>query len=372
VLINQGSYRQSLIVTGLIVAGLTGCNVQYRHEVEEPGTAAKYNYGADKFARYDGYGDVAGDLQIASVDYKKPGSNVVVRLTGVIHIGDKEYYETLQREALDTADVVLFEGVKIEGQDENPELQAGGNLGSLYSQMGNLLGIGFQKDGIDYTRDNFVHCDMTLPKDNPLNQQMGGAQMQQALQMLGPIAAFKQMLTQGKDGQRTEDAIKHQMAQMMIMQMNGEDQTDLLEQLKGKDGILPPGMRSQAERAAKALKGSPIMPNMGMTPEMKELILDKRNEYVLEQLGERLANTDPSQKQVIAVFFGAAHNPGFAEGLEKLGYEEVSRTWFRAWAMNGRDQGYVVTDGGETPARSEVEPARPVQPTRSRQKRVYY
>lgn len=370
--INQGSYRKSLIVTGLIVAGLTGCNVQYRHEVEEVGTPANYTYGAEKFARYDGYGEVAGDLQIASVDYKKPGSNVVVRLTGVIHIGDKGYYETLQREALDTADVVLFEGVKIEGQDENPEPQAGGNLGSLYSQMGNLLGVGFQKDGIDYTRENFVHCDMTLPKDNPLNQQMGGGQMQQALQMLGPIAAFKQMLTQGKDGQRTEDAIKHQMAQMMIKQMNGEDNTDMLEKLKGQDGALPPGMRSQAERAAKALKGSPIMPNMGMTPEMKELILDKRNDHVLEQLGQRLESTDPSQKLVIAVFYGAAHNPGLAAGIEKLGYEEVSRTWFRAWAMNGRDQGFVVTDDGQVPAKPELRPARPVQTTKPRRERVLY
>lgn len=338
------------LVVALMTTGLAGCTVKYRHEVETPGTESRYTYGAGGFIRYDGYDEVAGDLQVASVDFKKPGSEIVIRLTGVIHIGDLEYYRVLQKECLDTADVVLFEGVKFEGEGAPKPDKDGGDLGRLYSQMGSLLGLGFQKDGIDYARKNFVHCDITVGPDDPLNQQVDPAQMQQAAQMMGPLVTFKNLIAQGQDGVRTEDAMKHQMANVMMMQMGGVEDEELFDKLREAEG-LPPAMRERAKKAAKALEGTPIMPGMGMPKEMQEQILHRRNDYVVEQLKARLAGEDPQKKQVIAIFYGAAHNPGIAQAIREWGYQPVSTVWLRAWNMNSRGTGYVAerSDGKSVP-----------------------
>ncbi|MFC1705207.1 hypothetical protein ACFL59_00110 [Planctomycetota bacterium] len=343
------------------VGVLAGCTVKYRHEVEPPGTPANYTYGAGGFIRYDGYGEVAGDMEIASVDYRKPGSGVVVRLTGVIHIADLEYYRALQRECLDTADVVLFEGVKVEGQ-KKPE--GGGDLGSLYSSVGKLLGVGFQKDGIDYQRSNFVHCDVTIGADDPLNSQIDPGQIQQAAQLLRPIVAFKTLLTSGPEGKRTDDALKHQMVSLMMMQMGALTDEEAIEHLNERTGkgTVPKPMQSQIERAAKALRNTPILPEFGMSKEMKEQILDRRNDYVVERLKERLEGEDHSREQVIAVFYGAAHGPGIAASLKEMGYSPSGSTWLRAWAMNNRGKEVVSerppprTTRPRPPARRRGEP----------------
>ncbi len=366
------------IALGAIIS--SGCSVKYRHEVETAGTEAKFAYGAGGFIRYDGYTDdkdnaVAGDLQIASIDFKKPGSEITVRFVGVIHIGDIEYYKAVQRDALDTADVVLFEGVKMAGQEDAPKEQTNA-LSELYSNMGRLLGVGFQKDGIDYTAENFVHCDVTVePGDNPMDQQMNPAQMQQAMTMLGPIVTFKEMLTQGPAGVRTEDALKHNMAGMMLQQMDGMSDEELFEHYRKQDGTLPKAMRNRAERAAKTLRGAippgglPGIGGGGMSEEMKKFVIDDRNDYVMNALKERLAKEDHSKAQTIAIFWGAGHGPGMAKALREWGYEAKTTTWFRAWAMNGRGKGWVAgTEDGSGLETEVLTPARPMTPSASPKK----
>jgi len=356
------SRRWRLAMLGLFAVAFTGCTVRYRHEVEKPGTKARYQYAAGGFIRYDGYDDVAGDLEVASIDFKKPGSEITIRLTGAIHIGDLEYYRTLQRECLDTADVVLFEGVKFKGEPDEAKKKQGEELGNLYSQMGKLLGIGFQKDGIDYKRANFVHCDITVGKDDPLNKQVDMSQMAQATQMLGPLVSFKQLMASGPDGKRMEDALKHQMVAVMTAQMGGIDDEELLKKIRSqsrKDN-LPPGLERRAEKAAEALRGLPILPEMGMSKEMKEQVLDRRNDYVIEQLKKRLDGEDQTKKQTIAIFYGAAHGPGIAKGMKAWGYEPVATTWLRAWTMDSRGLGVVSEryDGKTGPGPSKIQPRR--------------
>ncbi|RME76824.1 MAG: hypothetical protein D6776_00585 [Planctomycetota bacterium] len=361
-------YRHRLgMIAGLLAfAVLPACQVKYRHEVEKPGTPAKYTYAAGGFMRYDGYDDVAGDMEIASVDYKKPGSEVIVRLTGVIHIADLEYYKELQRHCLDTADVVLFEGVKFEGQEEKPQQKTGSELGDMYSAMGKLLGVAFQKDGIDYTRPNFVHCDITVGPDDPLNQQVDPEQMRQAAQMIKPMLAFKTMLASGPEGYRTEDAIKHFMVNTMMMQMDSmtdaEARKAVERRLREQGQVVPPGMEKKVDKVAEALRRAGGLGGVGMSPEMQEQILHRRNDYVIARLKERLAKADPTQRQVIAVFYGAAHMPGIGAALEEMGYEPVETTWLRAWRMNHRGGEIVasVEPGGirygpEAAARSRAE-----------------
>lgn len=367
---SRSRYRLlSLPVFALALAALPACKVRYRHDVEAPGTPAKYTTSAGGFMRYDGYDDVAGDLEIASRDYVKPGSPVCVRLAGAIHIGDKEYYEALQRELLDPADVVLFEGVKYEGA-------APPDLGGLYAAIGQILGIGFQKDGIDYHAKNFVHCDITVKPGDALAQTVDSAQLNQAARMIGSLASMKTMLAQGDIARETEDAMKHQMVTVMAAQMGGESDEDAEAKLKerlGMGGELPDALKDRAEKAAKALKklGGPNMPEFGgMSEEMKREILDKRNAYVLERLKERLDAADA--KQTIAVFYGAAHLPGMEKQLVEWGYKPVETIWLKAWRLNSAGQPIVaqrVTASGEVVAGKPAEkPARADRPRPSRRR----
>lgn len=342
-----------------LVVGLSGCTVKYRHEVEKPGTPPEYTYSAGGFIRYDGYGEVAGDLEIASVDFRRPGSNTIIRLVGVVHIGDLEYYRTLQRECLDTADIVLFEGVKMEGAEPEPGKED--DLSALYTMMSQLLGLGFQKDGIDYARENFVHCDITVGPDDPLANQVDTGQLSQATQLMGPMVTFKQMLASGPDGKRVEDALKHQMVSVMTMQMGGVDDAELLEKIRAKSQKdTPAHLRERAEKAAEALKDLPILPGMGMPPEMQEQILDRRNDYVIEKLKERIDALDPSEPHTIAVFYGAAHHPGIAKAMQGWGFEPAETTWLRAWSMNSRGQGHVSERSTDEPVPAKPREQEPV------------
>ncbi len=356
------------------LAALPACQVKYRHEVEKPGTAPRYTYAAGGFMRYDGYDDVAGDLEIASREYVKPGSGTKLRLVGVIHIGDIDYYRALQKETLDTADVVLFEGVKFEGTAEPPD------LGGLYGAMGTLLGIGFQKDGIDYGAKNFVHCDVTVKEGDPLFQTVDPAMAKQAQQMLGPLASAKGMLAMGGDARRTEDALKHGMATMFALQMGGMDQREAAEKAAeqlgagGRDDALSKRVEKAMESLKKVNPGGQFP---GMDDAMMKEILDRRNDHVVEQLGARLKADGHAKEQTVAIFYGAAHMPGIEKDLAKWGYVPSETVWFKAWRMNGAGQPILAERAQGTgvvasaPAKPAAAPHAPKTPRRAKEPVLY-
>ncbi len=352
----------------IALAALPACDVRYRREVEEPGTPAKYTISAGGYMRYDGYDDVAGDLEIASTDYAKPGSAVRIRLVGVVHFADADYYRELQRQCLDTADLVLFEGVKFEGA-EPPVISA------IYSTLGTLLGVSFQKDGIDYTRANFEHCDVTVKPGDPLFQQIDGEQLAQASVFLRPLAGAKALFAAGGDVKRTEDALKHAMVTMMSMQLGGASDEEIAKRARefgGGRGGAPEGREKPAEKALEALKkAGPLLPEFGMSEEMKREILDKRNTYVVDRLKEKLASLDGDVQRpyTIAVFYGAAHMEGIGRDLAALGYGPCETVWLKAWRMNGVSAPIVAERiGGEgarpatPPAAATAEPKRAPKP----------
>ncbi|HVY60001.1 MAG TPA: hypothetical protein VHF22_00035 [Planctomycetota bacterium] len=351
---SQHRFLSLSFLAAVALAALPACSVKYRHEVEKPGTPPKYTYSAGGFMRYDGYDDVAGDMEVASREYVNPQSGTRIRLVGAIHIGDIDYYKTLQKEALDTADVVLFEGVKFEGNQAPPD------LGGVYSSMGQLLGIGFQKDGIDYRARNFVHCDITVKEGDPLFQTIDPAQVNQAAQMLQPLASMKAMMTAGGDAKRTEDALKHGMVTIMAMQMGGDDDGAAIDQDKALEKLGAGGadnpLRKRAEKAFDALKKTGGLQLPGMSEGMKKEVLERRNTYVLEQLKARLDADGPEKRQTIAVFYGAAHLPGMEREIESWGWRPVETVWFRAWRMNSHGGKVLAERIAETGVAAEAAP----------------
>ncbi len=88
---------------------------------------------------------------------------LLVDLIGVVHIGNQDYYEKLN-EIFENYDVVLYELVAPEGTriPKGGEMDDGLNpLAALQRGMKSVLELEFQLDHIDYSRDNFVHADMT-------------------------------------------------------------------------------------------------------------------------------------------------------------------------------------------------------------------
>ena len=85
-----------------------------------------------------------------------------VDLVAAVHIGEKSYYERLNRE-LEGYDVVLYELVAPE-EFKVPQPGAHGNdhpVAILQNGIKDLLGLEFQLQAIDYARKNMVHADMS-------------------------------------------------------------------------------------------------------------------------------------------------------------------------------------------------------------------
>ena len=100
-----------VLVTLTLLSSLfgVGCDGVYRHESENGITEATHTEAMGGWIRYDGYGNVIGDLEVAWGEYANE-DGIVVRLVGAIHIGDRGYYRELQR-LLEETDIVLYEGI---------------------------------------------------------------------------------------------------------------------------------------------------------------------------------------------------------------------------------------------------------------------
>ncbi len=94
------------------------------------------------------------------------GDRVMVDLIGVVHIGEKEYYEKFN-ELFEGYDTVLYELVAPEGTvipkgGRDPDDGGLMNpIAALQKGMQTTLGLEFQLEHIDYTKPNFVHADMS-------------------------------------------------------------------------------------------------------------------------------------------------------------------------------------------------------------------
>ncbi|XP_020518301.1 uncharacterized protein LOC18426596 isoform X2 [Amborella trichopoda] len=133
------------------------------------------------FMRFQGNGeDHDGKLQTAIVSYKKrfPWSLLQpflqVDLVSTIHIADKEYFATLQKE-LETYDRVLYEMVasreNLESRRNARDLKSSTKLkgsrsrgfnilGCIQRQMARALALDFQLDCLDYQGDKWYHADL--------------------------------------------------------------------------------------------------------------------------------------------------------------------------------------------------------------------
>lgn len=280
--------KRKLLCIGAIGALLFGAAPSFAQD--DITTFTRFREGANA-------GDAA--LEVAQARYVSDKTGVEVVLYGVVHIAEAEYYTAVQ-EDLSSYDVVLYEGVAPGKKKVEPD-ETMMNIGEMQKLMCDILGLQFQKDGIDYKAKNLVHADMNadqlreaaggdMSKALPGGGMFGGDMMKNLGPMLKMGAQFFKTFA------KNNPAMRDRMKMMMGKQLGSA--------------------------------GSGNMP--GMDSEMMRVIIVERNKVAMQVFDRELAKRN---KGTMAMFYGAAHMKDFHERLVKRGFRQVDKSWKSAWTM---------------------------------------
>ena len=246
-------------------------------------------------------------MEVAILQMKNAKTGAQVDLIGAVHIGDKAYYEQLNK-IFKGYDRLLYEMVKPKKMDpakpRDPNKKQSG-ISRLQNFMGEKLDLEFQLDIVNYGAKNFVHADMT-PKQFAKRQKARGENMLTIM-----FNSFQQEMAAKKKG-------------------GGAEQISTLELLRA---LLSPNFAvemkyifakqfQQMERVA-----------AGLDDEEGSVILTERNDVALNVLKKELA----SGHKKIGIFYGAAHLPDMKEKMvEDFGYKHTGTKWIVAWDLPKR------------------------------------
>ena len=235
----------------------------------------------------------SGGLETAITRWKHEASGTTLLLVGAVHIADAEYFTRLQK-IMDATDLVLFEGVGGKAADVDPEdVRSFDAIFQLQMGLNKLLGLTFQKDGIDYKRAHWKNADVdmgtlkremearkvSLPTDNPIVRGI----LKLALAIFNPDRM-------GADSPM-QKRLKRQMASML------GDSDSLLKR-------------------------------MG---DIQKVLIDFRNAKAMEVLRAELSAQKSAR--TMSLFYGAAHLPDFSKTLASEGWVCESLEWVRAWDL---------------------------------------
>lgn len=243
-------------------------------------------------------------LDTAIVSYSgkdKEGNRVDVDLVGVIHIGDKSYYEELNKR-FKSYDAVLYELVAPEGT----VIPKGGGdkkirhpLAAFQRGMQSMLGLDFQLDHIDYTKKNFIHADMSPEEFAKSMKKREESFLKMFLRMLKQSAAM-----QGQPGTITEADL--------LAAMFSKDRSLMFRRLMAKQF-------EQMELIVADLNGPD-----GST------IITERNKKALSVMKREIGNG----KKRLAIFYGAGHLPDMDKRMRTEFKMQRGKTeWLTAWSM---------------------------------------
>jgi hypothetical protein len=231
--------------------------------------------------------------------------SLAVDLVGAVHVGEKTYYETLNK-LFEDYDVVLYELVAPEGTRVPKGGRSSGHpVALLQSGLKDLLGLEHQLACVDDSKENFVHADMSPDDFSKSMEERGESFVSMFFRMMGAgIAQQSKMQAQGRsqefdllaallDGDR-EGAMKRLMA----------------DQFESVEGIM------------EALDGP-----QGST------IITERNKVALKKLSEQIA----AGKKKIAIFYGAGHLNDMEKRLvADFNLKRHGETWLTAWVLDKR------------------------------------
>jgi hypothetical protein len=274
----------------------------------EPDVATEKETG--KFIRIER--DDSGNplsLQTAVVHFSPQDSSqgqLTVDLVGAVHVGEESYYEALN-DLFETYDVVLYELVAPEGT----RVPKGGRSSShpvalLQNGMKDLLGLEHQMQCVDYTKDNFVHADMSPDEMAKSMSDRGESWVSTFFRMMGAgIAQQSRQQAQGKSPEMD-----------LLAAILSDDRAGALKRMMAEQF-------EDVESMMAALDG----------PQGSTLITE-RNKVALEKLREQI----DAGKKKIAVFYGAGHLKDMQQRLiDDFELEPVGTDWMSAWNLAALD-----------------------------------
>ena len=222
-----------------------------------------------------------------------------VDLIAAVHIGERAYYEQLNR-LFRKYDVVLFEIVAPEGTriPRGGGSRSGGPVSSLQIAMKNMLELEFQLEQIDYTQPNLVHADMSPEAFAASMRRKGESPVGMFLRMVG-YALSQQQASETSDADFLGAMFDKNRALALKRIM--------AEEFEGVGGSM---------QAFEGPGGSTL--------------ISERNKVALDVLREQIR----AGRKRIAIFYGAAHMPDFETRLRE-GFEltPISTRWITAWDL---------------------------------------
>ena len=190
-------------------------------------------------------------VRYVPADGTNPG--LAVDLVAAIHVGDAEYYEKLNKRFA-KYDVLLYELVAPEGT-RIPKGGAGATrrtaVGALQGGMTSVLGLAFQLEAIDYTKENFVHADMSPEEFSKSMKDRGESFMQMFFRMMGQAMAQQNRDSAGSSDVRLLMALFSQDRELRLKRILAEQFEDLEGAMEALEG--PQGSTIISERNKRAL-----------------------------------------------------------------------------------------------------------------------
>ncbi len=254
-------------------------------------------------------------LQTAIVEFVPTDSakaDLHVDLIGAVHVGEKSYYEALNK-AFESYDVVLYELVAPDGTRVPKGGKSSGHpVAMLQNGLKGMLGLEHQLEQVDYSKENLLHADMS-PEDFAKSME------ERNESFLGMFARMwgQAIAQQSTQKNRTSDidvlaamfSPNRSFAMKRVMAEQFENVEGVMEALEGKDG---------------------------------STIITERNKVALKKLSEQIA----AGKKKIAIFYGAGHLGDMEKRLlsDEFELKRSGEQWLDAWNLT------------KTPAPAKVDP----------------
>lgn len=277
-----------------------------------------------KFLRFVEEGRDGGRLETADVAYKND-KGVTVHLIGAVHIADTGYFEALNK-SFEQYDALLYEMVKpadmgaprrrAAGEDGGIEANGIGLVHILQKGMKMFLDLDYQLDGIDYTKKNFVHADLTAEEFNRMQDERGesifGLMLQQMMKelMKGDAAAGQDIDPMALLGALSGEDSARQLKLILARQFEHMD--EMVAGLEGPNG---------------------------------SVLVTERNKAALKVLKDQIT----AGKKNLGIFYGAAHLKDMEKRLEDMGFKRDKVEYRVAWDLTPRN--------GAAAARNNAAPA---------------
>ncbi|MFN8391741.1 MAG: hypothetical protein U0136_15740 [Bdellovibrionota bacterium] len=228
---------------------------------------------------------------------------VTVDLIAAVHIGEKEYFQKLNK-AFTGYDAVLYELIAPDNIEIGKRVKENKSIvSSFQGAIQELLALEFQLDQIDYSAKNLVHADLSPDAFMDSMERRGDSVWTLAGRVLlqgmlqdqkeeNPVEEMKFIMAL----LNTEDANRpYKLRRYLALNMTKMD--DLIAQLEGSSG--------------------------------SALIAD-RNAKAVSVFREQLK----TKKKHFAIYYGGAHMPDIARRLSaELGLKPVKTSWLTAWTL---------------------------------------